>query len=260
MDRAGAYVGLTRGRESNTAWAVTESLNPDQPSLTARGTPRPRPRPPATTRTPTPTPATTSPPSTSPHAADAHRTNAGTLLALIEEETRVACRERLDRDLDTLTADGLLTDEDRARLGADQGTEHLSRLLRAHEQAGHDPLAVLRDAVTSGRSLTDAVSVAQVLATRIHRATGSDLPTPQPSTTPTERTAARPRRTCEARADASSRRQRGSRPAWAGLPRADRRPARRLHRASCAELLDERRPTNSAGPSPTCPPTSDRPG
>ncbi len=31
LDRAGAYVGLTRGRESNTAWAVTESMNPDQP-------------------------------------------------------------------------------------------------------------------------------------------------------------------------------------------------------------------------------------
>ncbi|WP_158220836.1 MobF family relaxase [Kineosporia sp. R_H_3] len=177
MDRAGAYVGLTRGRESNTAWAVTESLNPDQPSLTARG---------ILARSLT----TWDDPHNHPaagndlaavdiaDAAEAHRTNAGTLLALVEEEIRVACRERLDRDLDTLTADGLITDEDRARLGADQGTEHLSRLLRSYEQAGHEPLEVLRDAVTSGRSLTDAVSVAQVLATRIHRSSGIDLPAP----------------------------------------------------------------------------------
>ncbi len=37
MDRAGAYVGLTRGREGNTAWAVTMSASPDDPQLTARG-------------------------------------------------------------------------------------------------------------------------------------------------------------------------------------------------------------------------------
>ncbi len=129
----------------------------------------------------------TAPQSTCEAADAARRSHAGTLLALVEEESRVACRQRLDEDLDTLTAEGLLTDADRARLATDQGTEHLSRLLRSFEQAGHDPLDVLRDAVTSGRSLADAVSVAQVLATRIHRGAGdiATLPTPDVTAEPT---------------------------------------------------------------------------
>ena len=37
LDRAGAYVGLTRGRDGNTAWAVTDDGNPDDPTTTGRG-------------------------------------------------------------------------------------------------------------------------------------------------------------------------------------------------------------------------------
>jgi hypothetical protein len=60
----------------------------------------------------------------------------------------------------------------RARFGADQATEHLSRLLRAMEQAGHDPREVLTEAVTASWSTTNldkTSSVAQVVSWRIRR-------------------------------------------------------------------------------------------
>lgn len=97
-----------------------------------------------------------------------HRASAETLFGLREEETHLVCRLRLEDDLDRLVADGALTDEERARFGADQGSEHLARLLRSYEQAGHQPLDVLREAVLR-RSLTDAISVAQTVAARIHK-------------------------------------------------------------------------------------------
>lgn len=160
-DTAGAYVALTRGRESNIAWTITDTGNPDQPpvsgaavlsgllvredddqdasavEVTGRDTER--------------------------------RGNAAALVGLIEDETRIAGRDRLDRLLDQLVHDRHLDGHQRARFCADQGSEHLARLLRAHEHAGTDPAELLREAVTA-RALDSAVSVAQVVATRIdHR-------------------------------------------------------------------------------------------
>jgi hypothetical protein len=57
----------------------------------------------------------------------------------------------------------------RARLGQDQATEYLSRLLRTVEQAGADPRQVLADAVRNGASLAKSNSAAQVLGHRITR-------------------------------------------------------------------------------------------
>ena len=100
---------------------------------------------------------------------DTNRLSSMNLLAGRQEAlVRIACRERLDRHLDHLTTNGVLDEDTRARLGADQGTEHLSRLLRAVEQAGRDPLHELQAAI-SARPLTGADSVAQVLS---HRITG----------------------------------------------------------------------------------------
>ena len=121
-------------------------------------------------------------------ADEAHRRNAGTLLGLIEEQTHLACRTRLEADLDTLVADGVLSEAQRARFGAEQGAEHLARLLRTHELAGRDPQQVLRDAVTAG-SLDNALALSQVVASRIDKtwsreadrdgtSTGTGLPTP----------------------------------------------------------------------------------
>ncbi len=105
----------------------------------------------------------------------ARLSNMSVLAGRLEAVVRIACRERLDRHLDELTARGVLDPHARARLGADQGSEHLSRLLRAVEQTGQDPRQVLTDAITA-RSLSDADSVAQVLS---HRITGGQ-PLPHP--------------------------------------------------------------------------------
>ncbi|MDQ1248939.1 MAG: hypothetical protein QG597_3313, partial [Actinomycetota bacterium] len=99
----------------------------------------------------------------------AHARSMSTITAQLEAETRAACRTRLEAHLDDLVAEGSLDEDIRAHLAADQATEHLSRLLRVVEQDGRDPRQVLHDAVTRGRSLIDAVSPAQVLAHRITR-------------------------------------------------------------------------------------------
>src|SRR5918911_3366140 len=87
-------------------------------------------------------------------------------MGLIEFGTQQATRSRMEADLDQLVADGLLSTEDRARLAADQSSEHLSRLLRAGEQAGLDPANLLREAVTQ-QPLEGSRSLAQVLSYRI---------------------------------------------------------------------------------------------
>ena len=180
VDRAGAYVGLSRGRQMNTAWAVTvdSAADPDDPPATARG---------LLTRLLDDEQATSRADlsAVDTEAADEeHRFSAETLLARIEDQTRIACRERLDADLDELVARGVLSEQDRARFGAEQGTEHLSRQLRVLETAGHDPLQVLQDAVLV-RDYAGAVTVSAATATRIEKAHG--LPTPRSDAAPPAR-------------------------------------------------------------------------
>jgi hypothetical protein len=91
-----------------------------------------------------------------------------TIAGQLDAETRLACRNRLERHLDDLTHDGVLPEHIRARLAADQGTEYLSRLIRAVEQTGKDARQVLTDAVSNGKALDNADSVAQVLSYRIN--------------------------------------------------------------------------------------------
>ena len=80
----------------------------------------------------------------------AYQRSMATITAQLDTETRAACRDRLHHHLDDLVHDGILDEGVRARLGTDQATEHLSRLLRAVEQDGHDPRHVLTDALTAG--------------------------------------------------------------------------------------------------------------
>jgi hypothetical protein len=98
----------------------------------------------------------------------------------LEDGLQVAFRERTDRALDQLTAEGALSEDDRAQFCVDQGTTYLSRLLRTAEIAGHDPDQVLRQAI-EGKSFKGARSVAQVTADRIHKLKDVDLtPTDTP--------------------------------------------------------------------------------
>ncbi|WP_020578896.1 MobF family relaxase [Actinopolymorpha alba] len=107
---------------------------------------------------------------------DARLASLDTIHGRIEDAVRLACRNRLEHHLDQLVEDGALDNTSRARLCADQATENLSRLLRAVEQGGEDPAAVLREAVVDRRGLGDARSVAQVLSNRINAARPQFLP------------------------------------------------------------------------------------
>jgi conjugative relaxase-like TrwC/TraI family protein len=112
----------------------------------------------------------------------AHATSMATLTAQIEAVTRAACTARLNAHLDDAVQAGILDEDARARLGADQATEHLSRLLRVVEQDGRDPRQVLEHALTTGKALHDTRSVAQVLAHRITRGRPDhDLTSPAPA-------------------------------------------------------------------------------
>ena len=105
-------------------------------------------------------------------AAERDQEQASSMTAIVgrlDAETRLACRNRLERHLDDLVVDGVLPEEIRGRLAADQGTEYLAKLLRAVEQTGKDPRQVLTDAITSGKTLDDAESAARVLSYRISR-------------------------------------------------------------------------------------------
>jgi conjugative relaxase-like TrwC/TraI family protein len=187
LDAAALYVGMSRGRLRNTAHvglnatvvldsrptATTENggevrLDADNPKPTARVVLEG-----SLERTGDNRAATVE------AELDAERlSNLSPLAGRYEAVVRAACRERLERHLDDLTQAGVLDQASRTRLGADQGTEHLSRLLRAVEQAGQDPHEVLVTAITDPRGFTGVDSVAQILS---HRITGGQ-PLPHPMT------------------------------------------------------------------------------
>lgn len=103
----------------------------------------------------------------------AENTNNHTIHARHEDVVRRVSRSRTEQWLDELTAESVLSADDRVKLAADQGTEQLSRLLRTVEQAGHDPREVLRDACTA--PTTGLRSIAQGIQGRIMARYGDDL-------------------------------------------------------------------------------------
>jgi conjugative relaxase-like TrwC/TraI family protein len=167
---ASLYVGMTRGRDRNTAFVALQPKEPVAGRLDAGQVKveEQHERPSAVqvlsdalSRESQSVAALTL------QDRDAERLGSmDTIMGRIEEVTSLAVRGRLDSDLDRLVEDGVLSEGDRARLGADDSTDHLSRVCRAAEQVGLDPSAVLREAVED-RSLTGSKSVAQVIAARI---------------------------------------------------------------------------------------------
>jgi hypothetical protein len=167
-DIASLYVGGSRGRIRNTTHVISPVIRQDDGTLTRPGADAVLAR--AFTREQVAQAALVA------AETDAERRESmDQLLGQIETLTRTAVRTRTERHLDDLADAGLLTEDQRARLCADQATDHLSRLLRATEQAGHDPREVLRQAV-EGRSLDRAQSLAQVIAARIAREHGIPAP------------------------------------------------------------------------------------
>jgi len=166
IDAAGTYVALTRGRERNTAWAVTTAVAAgaepgeahDVQSRTARAVldgvlEQAR----------------------QERSALAEREQAEVearsvmthVDRLIEEVARLTAG-RMGAHLDRLAAQGAITEEQRVGLAADEAYESVQRLLRTVELAGHDPADVLDKAVV-GRRLDGSRSLAQVLYGRIQK-------------------------------------------------------------------------------------------
>lgn len=175
FDLAALYVALTRGRDRNTAWAVTRAVAPDAETG---------------------------------QTFEVHERTARAVLhdildAAHDDRSATTERERARLDaastmthvdqlvdgvgqvtagrtaamLDRLAAEGHLTAEHRAALVTDEAAGSLERLLRLVELSGHDRDKVLADAVTA-RSLDGATYPAQVLHSRITTALRGRL-TPQ---------------------------------------------------------------------------------
>ena len=158
------YVGMTRGRQANTAHVVTRAVPADAPPGTVLT---------AVHRSPMPVLAgvfETSDPQRSALAqavdsateAESVRTPA----ELFADAAQLATAGRTASWLDQLVDDGHLTPDQRIALAVEDGATTLSGLLRRVELAGHDPKQVLTDAVTQ-RSLDDARQITSVLHSRI---------------------------------------------------------------------------------------------
>ena len=163
---AALYVGMSRGREANTAHVTTTIAVADpadgRPDQTQH-------------RHPVAVLAGLLDPDDQTVSRSALATAAdsaaevGSLRAAVEllaDASQLAATERTAGWLDQLTADGVLSIADRRRIAAEDGAASLTRVLRRAELAGHDPRAVLRAAV-EGRPLDGARNLTNVLHTRI---------------------------------------------------------------------------------------------
>jgi len=168
-DTAGAYVAMTRGRDRNTAYAVTTLVAADAPTGTVHD---------VAERSAAAVLADIL-------ARDPHNAGPGDVSALGEQEQEAQAARSTQRSLerlaaevarltagrtgvllDRLAAEDMLNGAQRQAVAADEAYPALERLLRTVEVAGHDPERVLRDAVT-GRGLDGARFPAQVLHHRI---------------------------------------------------------------------------------------------
>lgn len=163
---AALYVGMSRGRETNTAHVTTRTA-PEDP---ADGTERH-----ALHRDPVATLAaildtTETSPSRSAVAiateSAEHAASARTAAELLADAAQLTATERTRDHLDRLVAHGALTDHQRAQIAAEDGVASLTRVLRRAELAGLDPNAVLVDAVERG-PLTGSRNLTNVLYSRI---------------------------------------------------------------------------------------------
>ncbi|WP_296153611.1 MULTISPECIES: MobF family relaxase [unclassified Pseudonocardia] len=163
---AALYVGMSRGRENNTAHVTTTTAAADQ----ADGRPDQTQH-----RHPVAVLAGLLDPDDQTVSRSALATAAdsaaeiGSLRAAVEllaDASQLAATERTAGWLDRLAADGVLSLTDRRRIAAEDGAASLTRVLRRAELAGHDPRAVLTSAI-EGRPLDGARNLTNVLHTRI---------------------------------------------------------------------------------------------
>ncbi|QRP48870.1 MobF family relaxase [Amycolatopsis sp. FDAARGOS 1241] len=160
------YVGLTRGRHGNTAHVTTVAVPKDAPEGAALA---------AVRRKPTAVLAGAFEGSVPQRSALQEATEAAaeaeairTPAELLADATELATAGRTARWLDDLVEGGMLTENERERIAAEDGAPTLARLLRRAELAGHDPRQVLGDAV-SARDFAGARELSNVIYRRITR-------------------------------------------------------------------------------------------
>ncbi|OZM72838.1 TrwC relaxase [Amycolatopsis antarctica] len=158
------YVGMSRGRDANTAHVATLAVPPDAPEGAALD---------AVHRSPSSVLAATFETATTAQSALATATESTedttairTPAELLADATELATAGRTTTWLDQLVADEVLTANQRARIAAEDGGPTLSRVLRRAELAGHDPQTVLTDAVAA-RPLGGARQLTNVIHHRI---------------------------------------------------------------------------------------------
>jgi conjugative relaxase-like TrwC/TraI family protein len=165
---ASLYVGLTRGRDGNTAYVETVFAPRDQPVGLAHG---------VEPEAPIDVLARVLDGAEDQRAAlviaadeAAASKSVQTLGEMFGDAVRIATAGRTAELLDRLTVDGTLTVAQREQLAAEQ-TGPLDRLLRAAELAGHDPERVVRQAIDNPRGLDGVDNLAAVL----HHRASEDL-------------------------------------------------------------------------------------
>ncbi|MPY97747.1 MAG: relaxase domain-containing protein [Actinophytocola sp.] len=165
------YVGMSRGRDGNTAHVVTVAVPDDVPSGETLE---------AIHRSPAAVLATTledarperSALATAVESA-AENENVRTPAALLADAVDLATAGRTAGWLDQLVDDGHLTPGQRSRIAAEDGAASLTRILRRAELAGHDPKQVLAGAVAD-RPLDGARQLTNVIHHRITSETSLD--------------------------------------------------------------------------------------
>ncbi|MFD8500137.1 MobF family relaxase [Amycolatopsis sp. NPDC059657] len=168
---AGLYVALTRGRHGNVAHVATLAVpNDTPPGVTLE----------AVHRNPSAVLATAFETATPQQSALAAATESAqdtaairTPAELLADATELATAGRTASWLDQMVAAGHLSENQRARIAAEDGGPTLARLLRRAELAGHDPRQVLTDAITV-RTLSGSRQLTNVLHHRITEATRLD--------------------------------------------------------------------------------------
>ncbi|RJQ92384.1 MobF family relaxase [Amycolatopsis panacis] len=158
------YVGLTRGRDTNTAHVATLTVPAGAPEGAALDAVKRNPSSVLAAAFDGAGPQRSALQEATESAADtgAIRTPA----ELLADATELATAGRTARWLDELVQSGKLSTEQRARIASEDGAPTLTRLLRRVELAGRKARQVLEDAVTT-RSLTGARQLTNVIHHRI---------------------------------------------------------------------------------------------
>lgn len=162
---AGLYVGMSRGRDANTAHVVTIAVPDDAPPGTTNQIARRDPLA-VLSRENDPRLADGMAAIAQAERNTAEAASLRTIAERFADACTLATAGRTTALLDRLVDDGHLTTAQRAGLAADDGLCSLDRVLRQAEIAGHYPSEVLAGAAR-GRDLTSARSLASVLHHRI---------------------------------------------------------------------------------------------